>query len=73
MNVKKAEKTFWICDFFIFLRHCIFLVKRYTKLVCERGTICQWKIFNLGLFLSKLVFKRARSWIGEKSLRIRLC
>ena len=25
------------------------------------------------LFLSKLVVKRARSWIGEKSLRIRLC
>ena len=53
MNVKKAEKTFWICDFFIFLRHCIFLVKRYTKLVCERGTIFQWKICKLGSFSFK--------------------
>ena len=53
MNVKKAEKTFWFCDFFIFLRQCIFLVKRYTKLVCERGTICQWKIFKMGAFSFK--------------------
>ena len=53
MNVKKAEKTFLFCDFFIFLRHCIFLVKRYTNLVCERGTICQWKIFKMGAFSFK--------------------
>ena len=55
MNVEKAEKTFWFCDFFIFLRHCIFQLKgmQVLKLVCERGTIFQWKICKLRSFSFK--------------------
>ena len=33
-----------------------------SKQVCERGTIYQWKVCEMGTFLSQMIYKRVRGW-----------
>ena len=33
-----------------------------SKQVCERGTIYQWKVYEMGTFLSQMTYKRVRGW-----------
>ena len=45
----KIEKTFWFSDLFIFKRQYIYSGLKGCKVlnkVCERGTICQQKVYK---------------------------
>ena len=38
--------------------------------VCERGTICQQKVYERGPFLSKMVCEKPRGWTSGRSLPV---
>ena len=68
--LEKVGKTFWFCDFFLYLKHSAFtLVKRDVNKVCERVTICQYKEYDLGT-PSITVYKRIRAWTLGQSLPV---
>ena len=37
--------------------------------MCEKGTICQWKVYE-GTFFVKLVYKRVKGWTSRRSLPV---
>ena len=40
----------------------------FSFLLSKLGTICQWKAYERGSFLSKMVYKRVRGWTAGRSL-----
>ena len=71
---KKSRENVLVLWFLHIFKTLHFLVKRYAKLVCERGTICQWKIFKMGAFSFKTgILKGTELDLGAKPLRIILC
>ena len=57
MNVEKAEKTFWFCDFFIFLRHCIFQLKGM-----QSSKIGMWKGYHFSMEDMQIGFFYFQNW-----------
>ena len=57
MNVEKAEKTFWFCDFFIFLRHCIF---QLTGM--QSSKIGMWKGYHFSMEDMQIGFFFFQNW-----------
>ena len=62
MNCEEVKETFWFCDLFKFWRQCIYSNKlkgmKSSKVkVCERGAICQWKVYDQELKVDSPAYK----------------
>ena len=61
-RLKKSRKTFWFCHL-LFIYSCFVIYSSFHQLkgmqnsklgrVCERGTICQQKVYERSTFSSK--------------------
>ena len=53
----KRQEPFWLRDLFIFKIRSIHSSLKRAVLVFERGTICQWKVYERGPFSVKEWYK----------------